>query len=55
MEYMELEGRVKHLECLLIRAKADDQLGMACYYRVMIEVLMELGNEKAGGFNCPSP
>lgn len=39
MEYTELEGRIRQLECLLMRAKEDGKFGMVVYYQVMIEGL----------------
>lgn len=39
MEYTDLEGRIRRLQCLLDAAIENEQLGMVVYYRVMIEEL----------------
>ncbi|MGO2354031.1 MAG: hypothetical protein ACTH58_04785 [Marinomonas foliarum] len=37
MEYTDLEGRIRRLQCLLDAAKEGNQFGMVVYYQVMIE------------------
>tara|TARA_R110001606_G_scaffold71219_1_gene162935 strand:- start:21906 stop:22034 length:129 start_codon:yes stop_codon:yes gene_type:complete len=39
MEYTDLEGRIRRLQCLLDAAIENEQLGMVVYYRVMIDEL----------------
>lgn len=40
MEISEIEERIRHFTCLLMRAKNDGMLGMVVYYQVMIDELM---------------
>lgn len=39
MEYTDLEGRIRHLQCLLDAAKENGNHGMVVYYQVMVDEL----------------
>ncbi|WP_283247081.1 hypothetical protein [Marinomonas sp. CT5] len=39
MEYMDLEERIRRLECLLMRAKEDEKIFVVAYYQALIDEL----------------
>lgn len=41
MENTDLEGRIRQLECLLIRAKEDGKVFVIAYYQALIDDLMQ--------------